>query len=199
MKVLTILSCVILSAVPSLTTAQKTSGDPWQIKTDNIDPNNYYGITVANGMIGLVSSAEPLKVTDVILNGVYDNYQRGRVSNILKSFNHVNMSIAENGKPISSSNISNYTQELNMKEARLITRFKTENGLEVKHEILALRHLPYTSLVNVELTPSKETSVTIANLIEAPNHLLDIRNYYSEIDRPHVNIPLITSLSLIHI
>ena len=195
MKVLTILSCVILSAVPSLTTAQKNSGDPWQIKTDNIDPNNYYGITVANGMIGLVSSAEPLKVTDVILNGVYDNYQRGRVSNILKSFNHVNMSIAENGKPISSSNISNYTQELNMKEARLITRFKTENGLEVKHEILALRHLPYTSLVNVELTPSKETSVTIANLIEAPNHLLDIRNYYSEIDRPHVNIPLITSVA----
>ena len=28
------------------------SQDPWIIKADKIDPNNYYGITVANGMIG---------------------------------------------------------------------------------------------------------------------------------------------------
>ncbi|MFN0035114.1 MAG: hypothetical protein ACKVUS_08610, partial [Saprospiraceae bacterium] len=57
--------------------------DEWHIVADNVDPAKYYGITVANGMIGLVSSPEPMKVKDVVLNGAYDNYGRGRVSNIL--------------------------------------------------------------------------------------------------------------------
>ena len=65
--------------------------DAWHITADNIDPANYYGITVANGMIGLVSSPEPMRVKDVVLNGAYDNYGRGRVSNILKGFNFVNI------------------------------------------------------------------------------------------------------------
>src|SRR5688572_32847750 len=65
--------------------------DGWTIEASKIDPNNYYGVTVANGMVGLVSSPEPMKVRDVVLNGVFDYYQRGRVSNILKTFNHVNM------------------------------------------------------------------------------------------------------------
>jgi len=34
------------------------------------------------------------------------------------------------------------------------------------------------------------------SVIEAPNHLNDVRNYYAEIDRPHVKIPLMTSVGL---
>jgi hypothetical protein len=65
--------------------------DPWKIKADKIDPSNYYGVTVANGMIGIVSSPEPFKVKDVVLAGAYDLYGRGRVSNFLRSFNLLNM------------------------------------------------------------------------------------------------------------
>jgi hypothetical protein len=54
--------------------------DSWKITTDKIDPSNYYGVTVANGMIGIVSSPEPFKVKDVVLAGAYDLYGRGRVS-----------------------------------------------------------------------------------------------------------------------
>ena len=61
--------------------------NPWVIKADKIDPYNYYGVTVANGMVGVVSSAVPFKVKDVVLNGAFDLYGRGRVSNILKTFN----------------------------------------------------------------------------------------------------------------
>ena len=32
------------------------------------------------------------------------------------------------------------------------------------------------------------------SIIEAPNHLNDVRNYFAEIDRPHVLIPLMTSV-----
>ena len=71
--------------------AQTQAIDPWLIKANKIDPSNYYGITVANGMIGIVSSPEPLKVKDVVLAGAYDLYGRGRVSNFLRSFNLLNM------------------------------------------------------------------------------------------------------------
>ncbi|MCG8388190.1 MAG: glycoside hydrolase family 65 protein, partial [Cytophagales bacterium] len=73
--------------------SQELATSPWHIQAENINPNNYYGITVANGMVGLISSPEPMKMKDVVLNGIYDNYQRGRVSNILKTFNHVNLDL----------------------------------------------------------------------------------------------------------
>lgn len=57
--------------------AQEQAKSPWHIQAENIDPNNCYGVAVATGMVGLVSSAEPMKIKDVVLNGVYDNYQNG--------------------------------------------------------------------------------------------------------------------------
>ena len=65
--------------------------DPWKITADKIDPGNYYGATVANGVLGVVSSAEPFKVKNVVLAGAYDQYGRGRVSNFLNGINLLNM------------------------------------------------------------------------------------------------------------
>jgi len=175
--------------------AQDASDSNWQIKAGEIDPNNYYGVTVANGMIGLVSSSEPMKIKDVVLNGVYDHYQRGRVSNILKTFNHLNLELDIDGKRLSSKDISDFSQTIDMKRAMLITHFSVDQKLKVTHKILALRHLPYTAMVMVEFEALDDVAVTPINMIEAPNHLQDVRNYYSEIDRPHVLIPLLTSVA----
>src|SRR5689334_21996999 len=111
---------LVLQAL-GLSTFSQTAG--WTIEATSIDPNNYYGVTVGNGMIGLVSSPEPMKVRDVVLNGVYDYYQRGRVSNILKTFNHANMNLDVNGQRIGIKDISGYKQELDMKRAMLTTTY----------------------------------------------------------------------------
>jgi trehalose/maltose hydrolase-like predicted phosphorylase len=169
------------------------TSDTWAIQAKNIDPKNYFGVTVANGMIGLVSSPEPMKVKDVVLNGAYDYYQRGRVSNILKAFNHVNMNLDVDGSRVSPKNISNYQQSLDMKGASLTTTFDVSDKLSVKHTLLALRHLPYTALAIVEIKAKKDVIITPMSVIEAPDHLSDVRNLYSEVDRPHVKIPLLTS------
>ncbi len=175
--------------------AQDLDQSPWHIQAKDIDPNNYYGVTCANGMVGLVSSAEPMKVTDVVLNGVYDYYQRGRVSNILKTFNHVNMNLDVDDRRVSQSNISNYAQTLDMKKAALTTTFDVGTKASVKHTMMALRHLPFTSMIMVEITAKEDVEITPMSVIEAPNHLNDVRNYYAEIDRPHVKIPLLTSVA----
>lgn len=168
--------------------------DGWHVVANNIDPANYYGVTVANGMVGIVSSPEPMRVADVVLNGVYDYYQRGRVSNILKTFNHVNMNLDVDGRRISRSSISNYAQTLDMQHAALTTTFDVGQKLSVKHTMVSLRHLPYTALVVVELTAKQDVAVTPMSVIEAPAHLADVRNFYAEIDRPHVLVPLMTSV-----
>lgn len=168
--------------------------DAWHIVADNIDPANYYGITVANGMIGLVSSPEPMRVKDVVLNGAYDNYGRGRVSNILKGFNFVNMNLDVDGRRIGRKDISAYKQTLDMQGAQLTTTFNVGEQVSVTHRVMALRHLPYCALSMVEITAKKDVTITPASVIEAPEMLQDVRNYYSEIDRPHVLIPLLTSV-----
>jgi trehalose/maltose hydrolase-like predicted phosphorylase len=168
--------------------------DAWKIVADQIDPANYYGITVANGMIGLVSSPEPMRVKDVVLNGAYDNYLRGRVSNILKGFNFVNMNLDVDGRRIGRRDIRNYRQTLDMRQAQLTTTFDVGNRLSVTHSVMALRHLPYCALSIIELTAREDLTVTPASVIEAPEMLQDVRNYYAEIDRPHILIPLLTSV-----
>ncbi len=170
------------------------SQDTWKIKAANIDPKNYYGVTLANGVVGIVSSPEPLKVKDVVLNGAYDYYQRGRVSNILKTFNHVNMNLDVDGVRVTHQNISNYSQTLDMKNAALTTGFDVEQKASITTEMMSLRHLPYTALIMVEIKAHKDINITPMSVIEAPNHLSDVRNYYAEIDRPHVLIPLLTSV-----
>src|SRR5690349_23435340 len=88
--------------------------DPWLIKADSINPSGYYGETVANGMIGIVSSPEPFHVKDVVLAGAYDLYGRGRVSNFLRSFNLLNMRLEIDGNMITPANVSNMKQQLDM-------------------------------------------------------------------------------------
>src|SRR6185503_13994138 len=107
--------------------------DPWRISAEKIDPNNYYGITVANGMIGIVSSPEPFKVKDVVLAGAYDLYGRGRVSNFLKSFNLLNMYLEIDGKRIAGKDAVNMQQELDMKKASFTTTFDYSDKASVTY------------------------------------------------------------------
>ncbi len=167
--------------------------DPWKISAQNIDPNHYYGVTVANGMIGIVSSPEPFKVKDVVLAGAYDLYGRGRVSNFLKSFNLLNMNLDIDGKRINASAVSNMKQELDMKGASFTTTFDYGEKATVTYTYYSLRHLPFTVLMDVTITAKKDISITVSSVMESPDALRDVQNYYNEIDRPHVVISLLTS------
>lgn len=173
---------------------QDVSNSPWHIPAQDIDPDTYYGVTVANGMVGLVSSPEPFKVKDVVLNGVYDHYKRGRVSNFLKGFNHVNMNLDIDGRRQGPRTIEGYEQVLDMKKAKLTTTFSVPEKARVTSDLYSLRHLPFTSLLVVEIEALDDITITPGSVIEAPDHLQHVNNYYSEIDRPHVKIPLLTSI-----
>jgi protein-glucosylgalactosylhydroxylysine glucosidase len=189
MKKLSFSLCMITLCMWSI--GQKT--DPWKITVSKIDPANYYGVTVANGVIGIVSSPNVFQCRDVVLNGAYDQYGRGRVSNFLKSFNLVNMNMDIDGNRVSNSDVSNMRQVLDMKHASLTTTFDYYDKATISYTYYALRNLPYTVLVDVTVMAKKDIEIIPASVMEAPDALKDVQNYYNEIDRPHVKLSLLSS------
>ena len=181
----------ILTIFHSLLYAQTN----WNVEANKIDPSNYFGVTVANGMIGLVSSSEPLKVKDIVLNGAFDTYGRGRVSNIMKVFDFANVDLEVDGRRLGAKDMSNLTQNLDMKNAELNTTFNYQDKLSVKHTIIALRHLPYTAMIEIEIKAKKDVTITPHSIISTPEMLRDVKNMFHQIDKPHALIPLMTSVA----
>ena len=182
-----------ISALAAFITNTSFCQDAWKIKATNINSSNYYGVTVANGMIGVVSSPEPFKVKDVVLAGAYDLYGRGRVSNFLRSFNLLSMYVEIDGKRIDASNSSDFTQELDMKNASFTASLNYADKATITYTYYSLRQLPYTVLMDVSITAQKDINLNAASIMEAPDALKDVQNYYNEIDRPHTTISLLTS------
>lgn len=184
-------SFIAVLFINSLLIAQ--SVDPWKIAATKIDPSNYYGVTVANGMIGIVSAPEPFKIKDVVLAGAYDLYGRGRVSNFLKSFNLLNMTLDIDGRRMDGKSVQDLRQELDMQGASFTTSFDYGDKATVSYTYYSLRQLPFTVLMDVTVTAKKDIAINSASVMEAPDALRDVQNYYNEIDRPHVVISLLTS------
>src|SRR5262249_334425 len=126
-------------------------------------------------------------------NGAYDQYGRGRVSNFLKSFNLVNMYLDVDGHRIGASDVSNMHQTLDMKHANFTTTFDYTDKATISYTYYALRHLPYTVVVDVTITGKKNIEIVPASVMEAPDALKDVENYYNQIDRPHVKLSLLSS------
>ncbi|MDU1890816.1 MAG: glycoside hydrolase family 65 protein [Dysgonomonas sp.] len=192
MKIIKILSVFIFIG---FSFQKMKAQDPWIISTKNPSTSEYYGITAANGVIGIISSPEPLEIKEVVLVGVYDMFGRGRVSNFLPSFNLLNMQLMIGEEKIDSRNISNMEQSLDMRYGVFHASFDYKDKLHVEYNYCALRHLPYSVLLDVKLTAKKNISLTCSNMMETPSSLRDGQQYYSEIDRPHTLIQLLTSVA----
>lgn len=167
--------------------------DPWKITATTINPADYYGVTVANGMIGIVSAPEPFKIKDVVLAGAYDLYGRGRVSNFLRSFNLLNATLDIDGKRMDAKAATGLKQELDMQHASFTTSFNYGDKATVSYTYYSLRQLPFTVLMDITVTAKKDITINSSSVMEAPDALKDVQNYYNEIDRPHVVISLLTS------
>ncbi|MFZ4058408.1 MAG: glycoside hydrolase family 65 protein [Ferruginibacter sp.] len=187
MKRITIAFCLILSILFS------KAQDPWKITAANFDTKNYYGVTVANGMVGIVSSPDVCSVKDVVLAGAYDLYGRGRVSNFIKSFNLLNMYMYIDGRRLSNNEVSNVRQTLDMQSASFSTTFDYKDIATVTYTYYALRQLPYSVLMDISISAKKNFELNSASIMEAPDLLKDVQNYYNELDRPHTTIQLLTS------
>ena len=132
----------IFAALLSIFIAGQAAGqDPWKIEAEGIDPGNYYGETVANGMLGLVSSAQPLQLSSTVLAGCYDKFGRGNVSNFLSGFNFLDTELYIDGQKADCGNISEYKQTLDMKNAVFSGSFEKGGAARIGYSFVSLRQL----------------------------------------------------------
>lgn len=139
--------------------------DVWNIEVEEVVSEGYYGVTVANGQLGLVSSPDPLKVGRVVLGGVYDIYGRGRVNNFVHGINMLDVDLRIDGSSMKTSNISNYKQNLNMYDGTFEGQFDYKDKVHVEYMYASLRHLPYSCLMQVTVNPKKDIVMSAENII----------------------------------
>lgn len=153
----------ILSLLSSVAIAQN---DGWHIATANT--KNYTGIVIANGRIGILPSEKPFEIKHIILNNVYDKADSLGVSKILLGMNFGNLEIEIDNEKITASNISNWKQVLNMKEAKLTTSFSFKNKAVISYTVYALRNVPYTGYIDINIEAKKNINIKATGKIETP-------------------------------
>lgn len=158
---------MILITLFLLSIAVTGQNDGWHISTSN--PNDYTGIVVANGRIGILSSEKPFEVEHIILNNVYDKSDSLGVSKILLGMNFGNLDISVDGEKIAADNVSDWKQTLNMHEASFTTSFRFKNKVEISYTLYALRNVPYSGYIDVSIKAKKRTNVKVTGIIKTPS------------------------------
>ena len=145
--------------------------DPWVITAQLPLQGDYYGITSANGQIGLVSSRHPLQVDKVVVGGLYDIYGSGRVNNFFPNINPLDILLQVNGMDIQPEAVVNYSQRLNFHNAAFSGSFTYADQLQTTYTIVALRHMPYGFLSDIHLVALTDIDLKVTNRHRVPDNL----------------------------
>jgi kojibiose hydrolase len=140
--------------------------DGWNISATST--SNYTGIVVANGRLGILPSAKPFAVKQIILNNVYDKESPLGVSRVLLGMNFGNLEIEIDGERITEDNINNWQQTLNMREAGFTTSFTFKNKATISYTIYALRNVPYAGYIDFVIEALTNIKVKVTGKIETP-------------------------------
>ena len=164
--------------------------DEWVIRA--YSKENYNGVTLANGRIGLVSGAGLFEVSEIVLNGVFDKEDKAGVSRIVRGPVFTNLKLKIDNDIITDKSIIGWEQTLNMKEAYLETNVKVKNA-SIKYSTLALRNLPYMGMILVEILPTKSIDLEVTNATSFPEELKNTSATYKLLKDGIIELPVYTS------
>ena len=172
-----------------------SQNDEWNISTNKSD--NYTGIVLSNGQLGILPSEKLFGIKHVILNNVYDMDSVLEVSRILKGMNFGNLEMEIDGEKITHSNISNWTQTLNMREARLTTSFLFKDKAIIACTIYALRNLPNVGYIDISIDAKQNISVKVTGKISTPiSDFQQPKNSYKVLKDNKSTMPVLQSTAL---
>ncbi|MDP3314042.1 glycoside hydrolase family 65 protein [Lutibacter sp.] len=157
---------ILFSLILIVSTSIYAQNDGWNISTSN--SNDYTGVVVANGRIGILPSVKLLEVEQIILNNVFDKESPLGVSKILLGMNFGNLEIEIDGEKVSEANSTNWKQTLNMKEAKFTTSFNYRDKAVITYSIYALRNVPYAGYIDVTIDAKKTIKTKVTGKIQTP-------------------------------
>lgn len=131
----------------------QSPGNIWTIHSGTIDAKQYQGETAANGMLGIRSSADPFRVSQILLNGAYEPLEPGGVDFIERTLNFLNLSVSIDGVRIERADqVNGFNQTIDMQRAVVTTTFEYGDKATIVTALRALRQLPYTAMLEVRVT-----------------------------------------------
>ena len=154
----------------------QTKSDQWHLYANSRE--NYYGVAMANGQIGIVTDDTPLKTKEIILNGVYDGSPENGISRIVRGIEFLNLRLSINNQEIKSDNIDNWSQVVSMKEGTSTTSFSFKDFASINYTILANRAVPYSAMAIVEITPNKDIEINANNYMTVPDELKGAKSQF---------------------
>ncbi len=135
----------------------------------------YWGVTVANGTLGLVSSPEPMKISCTVLEGVYDKHGRGRVNNYLPNINPVEVELRLGGTLVTGNNVQDHTQTLDMKTGTFQGSFDFR-GTHVAYRYTVLRQLGSVALMEIEVDAPETVKMDACLVHTVPSPLVPVQS-----------------------
>lgn len=167
--------------------------DAWHITTQSKEP--YTGIAIANGRIGMASSSEPFKIKHTLLNSVYDGRLENRTSRVVYGMDFGSIDVYIDGKKVTSKNISNWSQTLNMKEASVTTYFDYQGKAKIACTVYALRNMQYTGYVDVKISALEDVMVKAVGKISTPKEYQKPKNTYKVLRDMETTMPILQSVA----
>lgn len=156
-----------------MTTAPLYAKDGWTVNADMVS-GTYFGVSVANGGIGIVPWNEPFSVDRVVMNHSFDTDGFHGVSRAIRGINPFNIVMDVNGTKVTADDVTGMSQSLDMSKAVHHTSFTIPGKAEVKYDVRALRQLAYTGLVVVEVTALNDITLSFNNDFFIPDGYKDV-------------------------
>lgn len=167
---------LFLAVLISIYSIGQTKSDEWNLTATS--RQNYFGVAMANGQLGIVTNDEPLKTKEIILSGVYQPSSENGISKIVRGIEFLNLHLSINNEQIKSDNIDNWSQVVSMKEGMSTVSFSFKDYASIEYTILANRAIPYSAMAIVEITPKKDIEITANNYMVVPDELKDAKSQY---------------------
>ena len=167
---------ILLSCIISCSAFGQIKSDEWHLTANS--RQNYFGVTMANGQIGIVTSDEPLRTKEIILNGVYQPSSENGISKIVRGIEFLNLHLSINNELIKSDNIDNWSQVVSMKNGTSTVSFSFKEYASIDYTILANRAIPYSAMAIVEITPKKDIAISAFNYMIVPDELKEAKSQY---------------------
>ena len=141
------------------------SGDGWVLETDDYGAD-YTGVPVANGILGLLPWREPFSVRHIMLNNVSDRLAPDYVNRTVRGINPFCLAMSIDGFPM--SDVCDWHQSIDLRKAEHVTEFVADGKVRVRYSFTALRNLPYSMLMDVEVSALDDVGLEFRNMMAVP-------------------------------
>ncbi len=155
-------------AANAMAAASRPVGDTWTIDSGEIDPHNYFGETVANGVLGILSMPVPFRTKKTLIAGAYEPDQARGVEVIVEPFALLNLDLTVDGDRVERlDQVSDFRQSMDMKRAAFTTTFSYQDKATIRYSIRALRQLPFNAMMDVTVFAKRPITVSVGTHLDA--------------------------------